>query len=173
MPSELPVLGRAQHHWIVLVRRPHALLGVALLILLLAAVFDPNPMAWIFLLVLCAAAYLRWQTWRAEWIILTRRRLIRVRGVPETTTSEASLRLDRISGVVLVQTVLGKILNYGSIELEAPGQHPDVRNLVKIARPHPFYLEVRRVVFDSNSPPPPEDGGPQGYITTPLPTDRW
>jgi hypothetical protein len=169
MPSELPVLGRAQHHWIILFRRPHTLLAVALLLLFLAAVFDPNPMAWIFLIVLCAAAYVRWQTWRAEWVILTRRRLIRVRGVPETTTSEASLRLDRISGVVLEQTVLGKILNYGSIELEAPGQHPDVRKLVNIARPHTFYLEVRRVIFDNDSGPPPDEGGPQDYITAPLP----
>jgi uncharacterized membrane protein YdbT with pleckstrin-like domain len=166
MPSELPVLARAQHHWIVLFRRPHTLLWVALLILLVAAIFAPNPMAWIFLIVLCGAGYVRWQSWRAEWVILTRRRLIRVRGIPETTTSEASLRLDRISGVVLVQTVLGKVLNYGSIELEAPGQHPDVRHLVKIARPHPFYLEVRRVVFSSRSGP---EDGPQDYITTPLP----
>ncbi|MDP9094153.1 MAG: PH domain-containing protein [Actinomycetota bacterium] len=167
MPSELPVLARAQYHWIVLFRRPHTVLLIALLVSLVAAIFAPNPMAWIFLIVLCGAGYLRWQSWRAEWVILTRRRLIRVRGIPETTTSEASLRLDRISGVVLVQTVFGKILNYGSIELEAPGQHPDVRNLVNIARPNPFYLEVRRVVFGGG--PGPEDGGIQEYTTAPLP----
>ncbi len=167
LPSELPVLGRAQPHWIVLLRRPHTILSVALLVLLVAAVFAPQPMAWVFLLVFGCAAYLRWQSWRAEWVILTRKRIIRVRGIPETTSSEASLRLDRISGAVMEQTVLGKMLNYGSIELEAPGQHPDVRKLDKISDPHAFYLQIRRVLFDSD--PRADRGGPQEYITAPLP----
>jgi hypothetical protein len=168
LPSEIPVLARAQHHWIVLFRRPHPILAGALLVLLVAAIFAPKPMAPVFLLVLGTVIFVRVQTWRAEWLILTRRRVIRVRGVPETTSSEASLRIDRISGAVLEQTVLGKILNYGSIELEAPGQHPDVRLLVKIARPHRFYLEVRKVVFGSAVDLDPDDN-PQDYITAPLP----
>jgi hypothetical protein len=171
LPSELPVLARAQHHWIVLLRRPHKILTAALLLLLVAAVFAPNPMAWLFALVLGAVGFLRWQTWRAEWIIVTRRRIIRVRGVPETTKSEASLRLDRISGAVLEQTVLGKILNYGSIELEAPGQHPDVRILETVARPHAFYLEVRKAVFGTAADLDPDDQ-PQDYATAPLPRIR-
>jgi hypothetical protein len=168
LPSELPVLGRAQHHWIIMLRRPHPILGVALLVLLLAAILFPTTMAPLFLIVLGAIVFVRWQTWRAEWIILTRRRIIRVRGVPETTKSESSLRLDRISGAVLEQTVLGKLLNYGSIELEAPGQHPDVRKLVNIARPHPFFRQVRKVVFGTGIDLEPDDN-PQDYITAPLP----
>src|SRR5690349_20726776 len=117
LPSELPVLGKAQHHWIVLFRSPGWILGGALALLFLAAVIDPSPMAAVFLLVLVLVGFVRWQTWRAEAVILTRRRIIRVRGVPETTTTESSLRLDRISGAVLEQTVMGKLLNYGTIEL--------------------------------------------------------
>jgi hypothetical protein len=147
LPSELPVLGVARHHWITMLRRPSWTLVIALAVLLVAAVLKPNPMTLVFLIVLSAAGFLRWQQWRAEQVILTRRRIIRVRGVPETTTTESSLRLDRISGAVLEQTVLGKLLNYGSIELEAPGQHPEMRMLAKIARPHEFYLELRRVIF--------------------------
>ncbi|MDT4939012.1 MAG: hypothetical protein QOG80_2683 [Pseudonocardiales bacterium] len=178
LPSELPVLGVARHHWIVLFRRPGTVLIVALALLFVAAIVKPNPMALLFLLVLCAAGFLRYQTWRAERVILTRRRIIRVRGVPETTSSEASLRLDRISGARLEQTVLGKLLNYGTLELEAPGPHPDVRVLTKIARPHEFYVQVRRAVFgdgndldpdDSGSLDHPTDGGPANAITAPLP----
>jgi hypothetical protein len=171
MPSELPVVARGRHHWVVLFRKPHLVLTVALLVLLAAAVFDPNPMAWLFLIVLSAAAYLRWQSWRAEWIIVTQRRIIRVRGIPETTSSEASLRLDRISGAVLVQTVTGKLLDYGSIELEAPGQHPDVRRLDFIANPQLFYSHLRRVIFDDNVRPDRarDSGGPGDFVTAPLP----
>lgn len=168
MPSELPIVARSRRHWVVLFRKPHLALTVAMLVLFAAALFDPNPMAWLFLLVFGAAVYLRWQSWRSEWMILTQRRVIRVRGIPETTSSEASLRLDRISGAVLEQTVMGKILNYGTIELEAPGQHPDVRRLDQLAEPKAFYAHVRRVIFDD--PAGRRDyGGPQDFVTAPLP----
>lgn len=168
LPSELPVLARARHHWIVMFRPPPRSLAIALVVLLLAALFQPSPMAVVFAVVLSAIAFLRWQTWRAEVILLTRSRIIRVRGVPETTSTESSLRLDRISGAVLEQTVWGKLLNYGSIEIEAPGQHPDVRQLVKIARPHRFYLQVRGVIFGEGIDLDPDDR-PQDFITAPLP----
>lgn len=176
LPSELPVRARTRHHWVVLFRPPHKLLLLALAVLLVAAIVQPNPMAWILGLVVAALGFVRWQTWQAEWIIITSKRIIRVQGVPETTSSEASLRIDRISGARLVQTVPGKILDYGTIELEAPGDHPDVRRLSKIARPKPFFLQLRRVVFGEPHGPDPDDH-PQDQITAPLPAlppgRRW
>ena len=174
LPSELPILGKARHHWIVLFRSPGWVLGIALALLFVAAIIDPNPMSAVFLLVLVLIGFFRYQTWRAEQLILTRRRIIRVRGVPETTTTESSLRLDRISGAVLEQTVLGKLLDYGTIELEAPGSHPDVRSLVKIARPHRFYMGIRKVIFGDASDlmPDPDDYPPDpraNATTEPLP----
>jgi hypothetical protein len=168
LPSELPVRARTRHHWIVLLRLPHKLLGIALLVLLVAAFVEPNPMAWLLGLVLALLAFLRWQTWNAEWVIITSKRIIRVQGVPETTSTEASLRLDRVSGARLIQTVPGKILNYGTIELEAPGDHPDVRRIRRIANPHQFYLALRQVVFGDGVPLDPDDD-PGDYVTEPLP----
>jgi hypothetical protein len=177
LPSELPVRARTRHHWIVLFRPPHKLLGVALLVLLVAAVVQPNPMAWLLALVVVALGFVRCQTWAAEWVILTGKRIIRVQGVAETTSTEASLRIDRVSGARLVQTVPGKILGYGTIELEAPGDHPDVRRLHRIARPQDFYLAVRRVVFGEPGYADPDDD-PGEYVTAPLPflppeRERW
>ncbi|MCW2494565.1 MAG: hypothetical protein JWQ77_489 [Jatrophihabitans sp.] len=174
MPSELPELARAQHHWIVLLALPGKAAGLALVALLVAAVIWPWPFLVLFLLVIVAAAALRWQTWRAELIILTTRRIVRVRGVPETTSSEASLRIDRVSGARLVQTVPGKILNYATIELEAPGDHPDVRHLVRIAEPMHFYEQLRRIIFAGEGGFDPDDQGPaavvpQEFATEPLP----
>jgi hypothetical protein len=169
LPSELPVRARTRHHWIVLLRPPHQAPAVTLGALLLAAVIWPKQLAWLFALVAAALAFVRWQTWQAEWVILTGKRVIRVQGVPETTKSEASLRVDRVSGVRLVETVPGKLLGYGTIELEAPGDHPGVRRLVKIDRPHDFYLALRRVVFAEVGRPDPDDD-PRDYVTEPLPT---
>jgi hypothetical protein len=170
LPSELPVRASTRHHWIVLVRPPSKIFAIAMLVFLLAAIAKPNPMAWFFALLAVSLAVLRWQTWRAERIILTGKRIIRVQGIPETTSSEASLRIERISGARLVETVPGKILGYGTIELEAPGDHPDVRRLRRIARPKEFYLQLRGVLFGEPYRPDPDDGLATGdYITEPLP----
>jgi hypothetical protein len=169
LPSELPVRAATRHHWIVLWRRPHLVLTIALIVFLLAAIAQPDPMAWLFGLFLAVVGFFRVQTWQAEQIILTSKRIIRVQGVPETTSSEASLRVDRISGARMIQTVPGKLLRYATIELEAPGDHPDVRKLKHIARPKEFYLELRRVVFGEPVPPDPDDQ-PSDYVTEPLPT---
>src|SRR5689334_23688902 len=168
LPSEIPILGKARHHWIVLFRSPGWILGGALALLFVAAIVDPSTMTPVFLIVLILVAFVRWQTWKAERIILTRRRIIRVRGVPETTRTESSLRLDRISGAVLEQTVFGKLLDYGTIELEAPGSHPDVRSLVRIAHPHEMYHQIRKVIFGDARDLDPDDG-PSSAITAPLP----
>jgi hypothetical protein len=112
---------------------------------------------------------LRTRTWRAEMIILTQKRIIRVQGVPETTNTEASLRIDRVSGARLVQTVPGKLLDYGTIELEAPGDHPDVRRLVRIAHPNEFYAELRAIVFGERRGPDPDEEPSDSDLTTPLP----
>ena len=168
LPSELPILARARKHWIVMFAIPNKYASIALLVLFFAAVGKPDPMALLFTVVIATLGFFRWQTWRAEVILITRTRIIRLRGVPETTSSESSLRLDRISGAVLEQSVPGKILNYGSIELEAPGQHPDVRLLQVIARPQAFYLQLRRVVFGEGIDLDPDDR-PQDFITAPLP----
>jgi predicted membrane metal-binding protein len=171
LPSELPVRARTRHHWIVLWRPPHKLLTVALLVFVVAAAFRPNPLAWLLALFLVLVGFVRVQTWRAERIILTGKRIIRVQGVPETTSSEASLRIDRISGARLVQTVPGKLLDYGTIELEAPGDHPGLRRLVNIAQPKRFYLELRRLIFGEPDYRDPDEQ-PTDYVTEPLPELR-
>lgn len=171
LASELPIRARIRHHWIVLFRPPPKWLAIVLGILLLAAVFKPWPMFWPFAIWVTLIMMLRLQKWNAEKIILTRLRIVRVRGVPETTTTESSLRLDRISGAVLEQTVWGKILDYGTIQLEAPGAHPDFRALERIEHPREFYLKLRWVVFGDNTNPDPDDH-PAEHVTAPLPVIR-
>lgn len=168
MRSELPILATARHHWVVLFRLPPRVAGLALLALFVWGLFQP-AMLIVLLVVLTAALILRERTWNAERIILTRKRIIRVQGVPETTSSEASLRIDRVSGARLIQTVPGKMFGYGTIELEAPGDHPDVRKLVRIARPNAFYAELRALVFGEPHPPDPDEDLRGRHSTTPIP----
>lgn len=169
MRSELPEIARTRHHWITLLRPPRHRVSLALLLALFAwGLFEP-AMLIVFAIVIAMNIAVRWRTWNAELIILTRKRIIRVQGVPETTATEASLRLDRVSGARLIQTVPGKLLDYGTIELEAPGDHPDVRRLIRITEPHEFYARLRSIVFGERSGPDPDDGLPPVNATQPLP----
>ena len=171
MRSELPEVARTRHHWIVLFRLPGKIAALCLLALLIWALLAP-AMWFVLVIVVLAAMLIRWQTWRAEQIILTRKRIIRVQGVPETTTSEAFLRVDRISGIRIVQTVPGKLLKYATIELEAPGNHPDVRRMAKIWHPHDFYRELRHLIFSQDGPDPDDVGTVPRMpddVTAPLP----
>jgi hypothetical protein len=168
MRSELPEIARTGHHWMVLFRLPRLIPGLALLALFVWGIVQP-AMLIVFVLVIGVTMWMRVRTWRAEIIIITQKRIIRVQGVPETTNTEASLRIDRVSGARLIQTVPGKLLDYGTIELEAPGDHPDVRRLVRIAHPNEFYAELRGIVFGEPLGPDPDEGEPQTYSTTPLP----
>lgn len=168
--SELPIRAKTRHSPITWFRPTSRETAI---VLGLTAV-----LAWLFLSgwwaiigvsaeVLAILAF-RIQTWSAEWIILTGKRIIRIQGVLETTTAEASLRLDRVSGARLVQTVPGKWFGYGSIELEAPGAHPDTHNLMMIRDAVPFFMILRELIFGEPQPPDPDDYA-QDHITEPIP----
>lgn len=168
MRSELPEIARTSHHWIVLFKAPHRIASVGLLLLVVWGIFQP-AMLIVLVLIIAVTMLLRVRTWRAEMIILTKKRIIRVQGVPETTNTEASLRIERVSGVRVIQTVPGKLLDYGTIELEAPGDHPDVRRLVRIVHPNQFYAELRSIIFSDGLRPDPDEPPTDVNATTPLP----
>lgn len=166
--SELPIRARTRHHPIVLFRKTHKitaiLLGItafAALIYWAALLVLVLELAWIF--------YWRYEMWAAEWIILTGKRVIRIQGIPETTTSEASLRIERVSGARIVQTLPGRWFDYGDIELEAPGDHPEVHKLMRLGDVESFYMTLREVIFGEPVPPPDPDDEPPEHITEPLP----
>ena len=174
LPSELPVVCRIRHPWIVLFPLPHKLTLAAYAVLVVIAIFAHSALAWLFFVVsVVVGVMLRYQAWQAEQVILTRKRIIRVQGIPETTSSEAWLRVDRVSGLRLVETVPGKLLHYATIELEAPGDHPGLRRLEHMRHGRRFYTHLRRIVFaDGRGEPDPDEDlidNPTEYVTEPLP----
>ena len=168
--SELPVRFKTRHHPIVWFHRTSRITVVAFGVVVLAMLLFAS---WIWALLLAVAellALLGWRihTWSAEWIYLTGKRIIRVQGVPETTSSEASLRLDRVSGARLVQSVPGKLFGYGDILLEAPGEHPDVKKLVQLSGATELYAILRELLFGEPHLPDPDESI-QDHDTEPLP----
>lgn len=170
LPSELPVRAVAQQHWIVLLRPPRRLTAALLTVLFVAAWIRPHRFTWVFVLVAAFLLALRWREWRAERVLLTGKRIIHVQGTVETTSSENSLRVDRVSGVRYIETVPGKMLGFATIELEAPGNHPGVSRLKRLGHPEDFYLALRDVVYgERHAGPDPDEAPPHDVVTTPIP----
>jgi hypothetical protein len=160
---------RIRHHWIVLFDLPSkwGWLGLAVLV---AVGITGGWLAWLPLIIVVAAAIaFRVQEWRAEIIQLDKLTIRHARGVKETSVSNALLRIDRISGLLLSQTVPGKILGYGSLHLEAPGNHPGFRDLEKIENPITTFKLLESLMFRTAKDTDPDDVGPDEQQTAPLP----
>ncbi|WP_375499731.1 hypothetical protein [uncultured Jatrophihabitans sp.] len=171
LPSELPIRATTRQHWIVLFRRVHRWTFAAFVVLLLLSLVWPYP--WLILLILAVGTVALWRylLWRNERIYLTGKRIVRMDGIPAISRHEAWLRVDRISGAQFEEKWLGGQLNYATIKLEAPGDHPGVRHLYKVGRASPFYLAMRDTVFGETWAPDPDEDSyvPSHYITEPLP----
>ena len=169
LSSELPVRAMTRQHWIVLLRPVHRWILVSFLVALLLAIVRPWPMSLLLALAVGLLALWRWLLWRNERIYLTGKRIVRMEGIPAITRHEAWLRVDRISGAQFEESWLGGQLGYASIALEAPGDHPGIRHLIKVGRASPFYLTMRDTVFGEPWSPDPDEGLPTDYVTAPLP----
>jgi len=174
--SELPLRATVRHHWLVIFRLPSRRWLIVWALDIVASWIWFNPVGWASLLFLAGILWLRWREWRAELIMLTGKRIVRTQGIPETTEIEAWMRLDRVSGVRIEQSLPGKILRYATVVLEAPGSHPGTRDLRMISKPFEFYSVLRRLVLDGPTSPDPDDSGADllegEYVTEPLPTPR-
>jgi hypothetical protein len=144
---------RIRHHWIVLLDPPGRWTWLLFALLVVVAITG----GWwglIPLVVVVTVFFLfRYQEWRAEVIELDPRAVRHARGVKETTTSNAFLRIDRVSGVVMSRTVPGKLLGYGTVHLEAPGDHPDFKHLVKIQKPLETFTLIEALMFKTSLSP--------------------
>jgi uncharacterized membrane protein YdbT with pleckstrin-like domain len=117
---------KARQHWIVMVRP--LLLPIALVVLAVVADFLPNyrsdffpkvvwTLAALALLGLCLIAV--WVRWNSKSFTITDRRVILETGV--FSRSSKVIALDRVQDIATNQSLLGRMLGYGSIEIDSAG----------------------------------------------------
>jgi hypothetical protein len=121
------VVLRTRQHWLALIGR--ARVGVALflgglLLLFLIAYFNVAPGtvrdilsgAALIMLALGVIVFLyRLWIWWAQDYMVTNRRLLKVTGVLNKRSADSSL--EKINDAVLAQSMLGRIFNYGDLEI--------------------------------------------------------
>lgn len=128
IPGESIVMHPLQEHWIVLVKGLWlpTILGLVLLFAVYAlqipAVSGVDPRLLVTLLVL--AAWGIWATvvylqWSSVSLTVTDQRVILEEGV--FTRSSKIIPLDRVQDVSTKQTLIGRMLKYGLVEIDAAG----------------------------------------------------
>jgi uncharacterized membrane protein YdbT with pleckstrin-like domain len=125
------VLAVGHMHWIVY-SRGAALLIVALLIVVLAGSDALGTLlriaGWLLvavaLVLLARAWFLKWTT----EIAVTNLRVIQKRGFIRRSTNE--MNMDKVESVIVDQTLLGRLLDYGSVAVRGTGSGIDVLHFI-------------------------------------------
>ncbi|HYI21947.1 MAG TPA: PH domain-containing protein [Candidatus Limnocylindrales bacterium] len=124
--GEVVVL-RSRQHWLSILSKTRlgfALWGLAILLLIGIIWFNLRPgperdlPTWVALALivigLVLIVYRVWQ-WLSQDYLITNRRLVRVSGILNKRSSDSSL--EKINDAVLIQSVLGRMLNFGDLEI--------------------------------------------------------
>jgi hypothetical protein len=117
---------RTRQHWLALILEARAavalfLLGIVLLGVVMVLDLQAQTAQVISIIALiCLGLGLllfafRWWQWWAQDYIVTNRRLMKVTGILNKRSSDSSL--EKINDAILDQNVLGRILNYGDLDI--------------------------------------------------------
>ena len=115
----------ANIHWIIYLPGLLALF-VGVLALLMALAAQETRALWQILaaMLLVGACAMLLSAWFRRWtteIAVTNRRIIYKRGFIRRHTSE--MNMDKVASVDVVQSVVGRLFNYGTITVQAAGQN--------------------------------------------------
>lgn len=137
---------KTRQHWIVLAASFVTNLIVALVIIAVAVgliVISPLGMLGLVALVLLVFPFFSfghaWVDWYNEEYLITNHRVIQAEGLVNKHVIDSSL--EKVNDVVLTQSVLGRLLDYGDVEILTASEI-GVNKLHKIARPVKFKIEM-------------------------------
>lgn len=144
--------GEWRRHWIHLIKRLS--LGVLATFILgyLAGYFaKQNVPTALSILVIIWIAVMGWVLWDVgEWyydrFILTNKRVMLVEGI--IARKVAMLPLARVTDMKYTQSALGRVLRYGTFEIESAGQEQALRNVTNLPNPTDLYLQVVEEMYE-------------------------
>ena len=76
---------------------------------------------------------------------MTGGRLVLVQGLFSRTT--AAISLDKVTGLALQRTVLGRLLGYSTLIADGPGRRRAFRKIRYVPYPEQLYLEVSSLLW--------------------------
>ncbi len=142
------VLYTERHHWIFfvaeMVRWILFAAAVLVLIILLRVWWLPDAgwVWWLLLVFLIPAARIAWGylSWKMNVYVLTNRRVIEATGVLSKRVADSSL--EKLTDIVLKQSILGRALDYGDIVVLTAAAGAGISNLKQIRGPLAFKTQM-------------------------------
>lgn len=136
-----------RQHWVALLERIwlYGLLALGALILAVASPFSRPlaplvaPLALIAFVVLAGVIAYYYLQWYFEQYVITNRRVMQVEGVYNKHVSDSSL--EKVNDVVMTQSVLGRMLDFGDIEI-ITGSDVGINKFHRMANPIRFKTEM-------------------------------
>src|SRR5262249_8653208 len=138
--------GEWRRHWIALGKRISLGVLATLILGYLAGYFasKEQPMALSLLVIIWIGGMGRGLGDVAEWyydrFILTNKRVMLIEGI--ISRNVAMMPLARVTDMKYTQSPLGRVLGYGTFELESAGQEQALRNVPNLPNPTDLYLQV-------------------------------
>jgi membrane protein YdbS with pleckstrin-like domain len=110
-----------------------------------------NISSGVTIVILIWLAILFWLSWRVgDWwfdrFILTNKRVMLVSGI--VTRKVAMMPLLRVTDMKYVQSPLGRLLRYGTFELESAGQEQALRKVDNLPNPNELYLRIVEEMYE-------------------------
>lgn len=138
------ILYTERHHWVFFVAEMIKWMlfaaAVLALIILLRVWWLPDAdwVWWLLLVFIVPAARIAWGflSWRMNVYVLTNRRVIESTGVLSKRVADSSL--EKLTDIVLKQSVFGRLLHYGDIVVLTAAAGAGISNLKQIRRPMEF-----------------------------------
>jgi membrane protein YdbS with pleckstrin-like domain len=144
--------GEWRRHWVQLARKL-SLGVVATLVLGYAAGYFASKQQGAVLTILVVLwmlvmAFVLWDVtlWYYDRFILTNKRLMLIQGVFNRRV--AMLPLGRVQDMKYTQTALGRVLGYGTFEVESAGQDQALRTVSNLPNPTDLYLQVVEEMYE-------------------------
>jgi uncharacterized membrane protein YdbT with pleckstrin-like domain len=137
-----------RHHWVFFVAEMIKWILFAAVVLALVILLrvwwlpDAGWVWWLLLIFLVPAARIAWGflSWRMNVYVLTNRRVIESTGVLSKRVADSSL--EKLTDIVLKQSILGRALHYGDIVVLTAAANAGINNLKQIRQPAEFKMQM-------------------------------
>lgn len=167
-PSVERRLIRTRRHWAILLPVILQTFGIVIGMFLLSWITTDHWLAQSVLWYVAVFALLRlaWNVleWWHEIVIITSSRFLVNSGI--ISTKSAMMPKKRVTDMKFEQTLLGQLLNYGSLRLESAGQKQDLEEIEYMPQPGIIFKVVSEQVFAHELP----NGAP---TSKGMPSPRW
>jgi uncharacterized membrane protein YdbT with pleckstrin-like domain len=142
------ILYTERHHWVFFVAEMIKWIlfaaAVLALVILLRVWWLPDAgwVWWLLLVFVVPAVRIAWGflSWRMNVYVLTNRRVIESTGVLSKRVADSSL--EKLTDIVLKQSILGRALNYGDIIVLTAAAGAGINNLKQIRKPMEFKTQM-------------------------------